>query len=344
MLSNLPIPLLEWYRDNARVLPWRSEPTPYRVLVSEIMLQQTRVAAVLDYFDRFMKRFPTPNDLALASEDELMKQWQGLGYYRRARNLQKAARQIMAEHNGHFPNTYEEIRNLAGVGEYTAGAIASIAFGLPYPAVDGNLLRIVARVTGDFTDITSAAMKKRCTLALKEIIPLHAPGSFNQAMMDLGAMICLPNGAPLCDCCPISDFCVAYKEGLSGKLPVRKKKKARRVEERDVFLFFHERRVAIRRRSSRGLLAGLWEFPSVLSSQEDALLKTWGVRPSLSSFAGTGRHIFSHIEWHMSAYVFFPQSEDIEKGWVWASKRDLSETYALPSAFSSLLPILDKYL
>lgn len=343
-LSNLPVPLLEWYRDNARTLPWRSKPTPYRVWVSEIMLQQTRVAAVLDYFDRFINRFPTPADLALASEDELMKQWQGLGYYSRARNLQRAARQIVEKHNGQFPYSYDEIRALSGVGDYTAGAIASIAFGLPYPAVDGNLLRIVARVTGDFTDVTSTAMKKACTAALQEIIPLHAPGSFNQAMMDLGAMVCLPNGSPLCDRCPISEFCTAYKENLSDTLPVRKKKKARRIEERDVFLFFHDRKVAIRRRTSRGLLAGLWEFPSALSEEKDILLQKWGITLSPSSFAGTGRHIFSHIEWHMSAYLVFPKNTHIEQSWVWADKSDLNEIYALPSAFSAFLPILETYL
>ena len=215
-LKELPIPLLLWYRENARVLPWRSHPTPYRVWVSEIMLQQTRVAAVLDYYRRFLEALPTVADLAAVPEDALMKLWQGLGYYSRARNLQRAARQIMEEHGGIFPSTYEEIRALSGVGDYTAGAISSIAFGIPVPAVDGNVLRVATRVTGDEGDIAAPATKKRVTAALAEIIPLDAPGDFNQAMMELGATVCLPNGAPLCDLCPARAFCTAggYRSGF----------------------------------------------------------------------------------------------------------------------------------
>ena len=197
-LDQLPLPLLQWYHENARVLPWRSDPTPYHVWVSEIMLQQTRVAAVLGYYARFMEALPAVADLAAVEEDRLMKLWQGLGYYNRARNLQKAARQIVEEHGGVFPDTYEAIRALAGVGDYTAGAVASIAFGLPEPAVDGNVLRVVSRLTGDGGDITRPDVKKRMGAALREVIPLDAPGDFNQALMDLGAMVCLPNGEPLC--------------------------------------------------------------------------------------------------------------------------------------------------
>ena len=295
-LKELPIPLLLWYRENARVLPWRSHPTPYRVWVSEIMLQQTRVAAVLDYYRRFLEALPTVADLAAVPEDALMKLWQGLGYYSRARNLQRAARQIMEEHGGIFPSTYEEIRALSGVGDYTAGAISSIAFGLPVPAVDGNVLRVAARVTGDEGDIAAPATKKRVTAALAEIIPLDAPGYFNQAMMELGATVCLPNGAPLCDLCPARAFCTARLTGRTGQLPVKAAKKARRVEERTVFLIFHENRVALRRRPGRGLLAGLWEYPNELSPAGDALAR-WGIAPASLRSAGTGKHIFTHIEW-----------------------------------------------
>ena len=196
-LRQLPIPLLVWYRENARVLPWRSEPSPYHVWLSEIMLQQTRVTAVLDYYRRFLEEVPDIAALAALPQDQLMKLWQGLGYYSRARNLQKAAKQIMDFHGGIFPGTYQEIRALAGVGDYTAGAIASIAFGLSVPAVDGNVLRVAARITGDRGDISTPAMKKKVAQALAEIIPLDAPGDFNQAMMELGATVCLPNGAPL---------------------------------------------------------------------------------------------------------------------------------------------------
>ena len=238
-LRQLPIPLLVWYRENARTLPWRSDPTPYHVWVSEIMLQQTRVAAVLDYYRRFLEAAPDVSTLAALPQDRLMKLWQGLGYYSRARNLQKAAKQVTEDHGGVFPNTYESIRALAGVGDYTAGAISSIAFGLPVPAVDGNVLRVCARITGDSGDIAAPATKKRAAAALADIVPLDAPGDFNQALMELGATVCLPNGAPLCAKCPASDFCRAFQEGRTGELPVKPARKARRVEERTVYLFFY---------------------------------------------------------------------------------------------------------
>ena len=211
-LERLPIPLLEWYRDHARRLPWRDDPTPYHVWVSEIMLQQTRVAAVLGYYARFMEEVPDVEALANLPEERLMKLWQGLGYYNRARNLQAAAKQIMEKHGGVFPQDYESVRALKGVGDYTAGAICSIAFGQPVPAVDGNVLRVVARITGDEGDITTPAMKRRVTEELREIIPLRAAGDFTQAMMELGATVCLPNGAPLCEQCPAKEFCTALHE------------------------------------------------------------------------------------------------------------------------------------
>ena len=333
-LEQLPIPLLVWYRENARALPWRSNPTPYRVWVSEIMLQQTRVAAVLEYYRRFLEEAPTVSDLASLPEDRLMKLWQGLGYYSRARNLQKAARQIMDQWGGVFPNTYEVIRGLAGVGDYTAGAIASIAFGLPVPAVDGNVLRVTARVCGDEGDITLPATKKRVTQALAQVIPLDAPGDFNQAMMELGATVCLPNGAPLCERCPAASFCRAFQEGRTGELPVKAAKKARRIEERTVYLIFYQNQVALRRRPERGLLAGLWEYPNELSGQTD-WLGQWGFSPRALERAGTGRHIFTHIEWHMSAVSAEVDAPALPQGWVWADRTALRDTYALPNAFQS---------
>ena len=333
-LEQLPIPLLLWYRENARVLPWRSHPTPYRVWVSEIMLQQTRVAAVLDYYRRFLEAAPTVAELAALPEDQLMKLWQGLGYYSRARNLQKAARQIMEQFDGTFPNTYEDIRSLAGVGDYTAGAISSIAFGLPVPAVDGNVLRVTARVCGDDGDITTPAMKKKVTRALAQVIPLDAPGDFNQAMMELGATVCLPNGAPLCEKCPAASFCRAYQEGRTGELPVKAPKKARRTEARTVYLFFYENQVALRRRPDKGLLAGLWEYPNELSDGTDwpAL---WGLSPRTLERAGTGRHIFTHIEWHMTALAGELEAPGLPDGWVWADRAALRDAYAVPNAFRS---------
>ena len=333
-LEQLPIPLLLWYRENARVLPWRTHPTPYRVWVSEIMLQQTRVAAVLDYYRRFLEAAPTVADLAALPEDALMKLWQGLGYYSRARNLQKAARQIMEQFGGVFPNTYEDIRSLAGVGDYTAGAISSIAFGIPVPAVDGNVLRVVARITGDSGDITTPAMKKKVTAALQEVIPIGEPGNFNQAMMELGATVCLPNGAPLCEKCPAASFCRALREDRIGELPVKAPKKGRRIEERWVYLLFSGDCVALRRRPNKGLLAGLWEYPNELAS-EASLLASLGLPLGELERVGTGKHIFSHIEWRMTAYT--AQAEDLvlPEGWVWAAREALAREYAVPNAFQA---------
>lgn len=331
-LEQLPIPLLEWYRDNARSLPWRDDPTPYHVWVSEVMLQQTRVAAVLDYYRRFMAEVPDVAALAALSEERLMKLWQGLGYYSRARNLQAAARQIMEEHGGSFPSDYQAVRALKGVGDYTAGAICSIAFGQPVPAVDGNVLRVVTRVTGDEGDITTPAMKAKVAAHLAPIIPLDDPGAFTQAMMELGATVCLPNGAPLCDTCPARSFCTARLENRVDMLPVKTKKKARRVEERTVWLIFHEGRVALRRRPAKGLLAGLWEYPNELSPAGDALAR-WGIAPASLRSAGTGKHIFTHIEWRMSALAVEAGSPALPEGWVWADRAALAREYAVPNAF-----------
>ncbi len=333
-LEQLPIPLLLWYREHARDLPWRQNPTPYRVWVSEIMLQQTRVVAVLDYYRRFLQAAPTVQDLAALPEDTLMKLWQGLGYYSRARNLQKAARQIVDDWGGVFPNTYEGIRSLAGVGDYTAGAIASIAFGIPVPAVDGNVLRVVTRLTADPSDILAAATKKRITAALQQVIPTAQPGQFNQAMMELGATVCLPNGAPLCEKCPAADFCQAFQQGRTGEFPVKAPKKPRRVEKRRVYLIFSDRGVALRRRPERGLLAGLWEYPNELE-EEKAIPALLGLTPEDFQKATTGKHIFSHIEWHMTAYAVQVEPEALHEGWVWADRGALERDYAVPNAFSA---------
>ena len=334
-LKELPIPLLLWYRENARVLPWRSHPTPYRVWVSEIMLQQTRVAAVLDYYRRFLEALPTVADLAAVPEDALMKLWQGLGYYSRARNLQRAARQIMEEHGGIFPSTYEEIRALSGVGDYTAGAISSIAFGLPVPAVDGNVLRVAARVTGDEGDIAAPATKKRVTAALAEIIPLDAPGDFNQALMELGATVCAPNGPPRCLECPAMAFCKGRLRGTAEDLPVKGAKKPRRVEEKTVFLLVRDGKIALRKRPGTGLLAGLWEFPNVEGALDEAAagaaVSVWGLEPRRWESRLTAKHIFTHVEWHMTGYTL-EVAGDGPADFVWADAGALSDR-AVPSAF-----------
>ena len=334
-LERLPIPLLEWFRDNARKLPWRDDPTPYHVWLSEIMLQQTRVAAVLGYYQRFLEEAPDIAALAALPEDRLMKLWQGLGYYSRARNLQKAARVIVEEYGGVFPSGYAAVRALPGVGDYTAGAICSIALGQAAPAVDGNVLRVAARITGDEGDISTPAMKRRVTAALTEAIPLDAPGDFNQALMELGATVCLPNGAPLCERCPVREFCAALAQGRIGELPVKMPKKPRRVEERTVWLIFHGDAVALRRRPGRGLLAGLWEFPNQLG--DGPFPPEEGVSVLSSEYAGQARHIFTHIEWQMTLRTVEAETAALPEGWVWAGRDQLEQKYAVPSAFEGAL-------
>lgn len=239
----------------------------------------------------------------------------------------------MEKHGGQFPVNYEDIRALAGVGDYTAGAIASIALGLSHPAVDGNVLRVVARITGDEGDITTIAMKKRVTAALYQVLPTDYPGDFNQAMMELGAMVCIPNGAPLCDRCPAQDFCVAYATERTQSLPVKSPKKLRRVEHRRVYLLFCGDKIALRQRKKQGLLAGLWEFPNCLAEEE--------IYPHPVEKMGTGKHIFTHIEWHMTAYVGEICEGTLPQGWVLADRQQLAEVYAIPSAFDSFQHIID---
>lgn len=335
--ERLPFLLLDWYRENARELPWRSDPTPYHVWVSEIMLQQTRVAAVLDYYRRFMERLPTVEALASCSEEELMKLWQGLGYYSRARNLQKAARVIVSEYGGELPRDYAAVRALAGVGDYTAGAICSIAFGLPVPAVDGNVLRVMCRVNGDRRDVTKAETKRAVGESLRACMPTQMAGEFNQALMELGATVCLPNGAPLCGKCPLQSLCRAYLDGTTAELPVKSPKKERRVEDRTVYLIFRAGQVALRRRVPRGLLAGLWEFPNELSPWECPVAGE-------STFVAAGKHIFTHIEWRMSAYAVEATSDALPEGWVWASRTELKERYPIPNAFAGFFEVTEKYL
>ena len=276
--------LLSWYRANARDLPWRHTRDPYRIWVSEIMLQQTRVAAVVGYYHRFLQAFPNVEALADAPEEKLLSLWQGLGYYSRARNLRKAA-QIVKE-RGAFPDTYQELLALPGIGAYTAGAIASAAFGRPVPAVDGNVLRVMSRLNDNHGDILSPKVRRGIESQVKALFP-DADADirvFNQALMELGATVCVPNGPPQCERCPVAAHCLARERGTALQLPVRAPKKARRVEDRTVFVLCRDNRTALRKRPGRGLLAGLWEFPNTegtLSETEAAeVVKTWGLSVS----------------------------------------------------------------
>lgn len=335
-LRALVAPLLSWYERNARVLPWRDEPTPYRVWVSEIMLQQTRVEAVKPYFERFLSELPDIVSLARAPEAQLMKLWEGLGYYSRVRNLQKAARIVVAEHGGNLPREPEELARLPGIGPYTAGAVASIAYGRPAPAVDGNVLRVIARVTACRDNIDDAAVKRRVERALRAVYPPGRAGEFTQSLMELGAIVCLPNGEPKCVQCPLSALCRAHARGVEPELPVRKEKKPRRVEDRTVFVIVGSARAALRRRPEKGLLAGMWEFPSAEGTlpqrEAERALRAMGVVPEKLERLPGAKHIFTHIEWHMTGYLVTAERETGER-LIWATRRELLETYALPAAF-----------
>jgi len=344
-LSQIVQPLLDWYAAHARILPWRDEPTPYRVWVSEIMLQQTRVEAVKSYFERFTAELPSIAALASAEEEPLMKLWEGLGYYSRVRNLQKAARQVMEHYDGNLPDDPQELMKLPGIGVYTAGAVASIAYGKPVPAVDGNVLRVIARVTASRANVSEAAVKSEIADQLKEVYPPNHAGDFTQSLMELGAIVCLPNSPPKCEICPLSALCAARAQGIAEDLPMKTAKKPRKIEERTVFLITCCDKAAIEKRPTKGLLAGLWEFPSVsgaLSPQQAGdLLKTWGVSPEQIELLPPSKHIFTHIEWRMTGYLVFAAPPTESNRFVWAERRELIEQYTLPAAFKSFF---DKFL
>lgn len=342
-LEKLPPLLLDWYDRCARVLPWRSNPTPYRVWVSEIMLQQTRVEAVKPYFLRFMDALPDIPALADCPEDALLKLWEGLGYYSRAKNLQKAAKQVMEDYGGALPASFEALRSLPGIGDYTAGSIASIAFGLPCPAVDGNVLRVISRITASRRDITGPQVKKEMGREIAAILPPRV-GDFNQALMELGACVCLPNGEPLCGECPAAGICLARERGIAGELPVKAPKKPRRTEDRTILLVRRqgEDGVALRRRPPRGLLGGMWEpvnLPGVLGREEiAAALEGMGLCLCTLTPLSDSRHIFTHVEWRMTGWEAVVSGEPRpEAGLIWASEEELLRDYPLPSAFRAYL-------
>ena len=312
-------PLLAWYGQNARSLPWRETRDPYAIWVSEVMLQQTRVEAVRGYYARFLAAFPTVSALAEAPEERLLKLWEGLGYYSRARNLQRAAREMVLSHGGQLPGTYEQLIALPGIGDYTAGAIASIAFSCPVPAVDGNVLRVMARLKNDPEDILDPAVKKRVRAELAATMPKDTPGTFNQAMMELGATVCLPNGIPLCDGCPMQAQCAARTAGTERELPTRLGKKTRRVEEKTVFALFVDAKPLIYKRPETGLLAGLWQLPDVpghLSMEEAmAYLDARGIRPLSEVSVYARRHVFTHVEWQMQVIRADVEAPCLPGGW-----------------------------
>ncbi|MBO4990573.1 MAG: A/G-specific adenine glycosylase [Firmicutes bacterium] len=382
---------MAWYDGAKRDLPWRRDITPYRVWLSEIMLQQTRVEAGREYFLRFTETLPDVETLANVPDELLMKLWEGLGYYNRARNLKKAAGVVMEQYGGQLPSTYEELLGLPGIGPYTAGAISSIAFGRQRPAVDGNVLRVVMRLLGRYDDIARDSVKKAVEDALLEVMKegeaYRRPGDFNQSLMELGAIVCIPNGQPRCDDCPWAEVCAAKAQNIAMELPVKQTKKQRRIEEKTVLLLWdQEDRLLLHRRDGKGLLAGLWELPSLPGkldleevnrilaegegqalvgdvsqtlAEEGASRMVTALRP-----AGEATHIFSHVEWHMTAFEGILQAkEDPTPGerstvrkssargvaeeprpylrdvkeetprWMRASRQQIRDEVALPSAF-----------
>ncbi len=346
-LSFIETPLIAWYFENARDLPWRHTKDPYRIWVSEIMLQQTRVEAVKPYYARFLATLPDVYALANAPEEQLLKLWEGLGYYSRVRNMQKAAQTVVEQYDGQFPEKLSMLRKLTGIGEYTAGAIASIAFGISAPAVDGNVMRVLARLMGDDRDIFDPALKKEYGKLLAPYVSKTNPSAYNQGLIELGATVCLPKGLAHCAVCPLSKNCIAYQRQLIDKIPAPKQQKPRKIELRTVLIIQSDREVLVEKRPNKGLLAGLWQLPSLDSHLDEKqvldVAQTMGLDVLRIEALPPAKHIFTHIEWHMIGYrLQLSGLSEIPRQMVAASLEKLEESYPLPSAFSAYLPYLSK--
>ncbi|MDD7266573.1 MAG: A/G-specific adenine glycosylase [Lachnospiraceae bacterium] len=334
-----PEVLVEWYRENGRKLPWRGRGNAYYTWISEIMLQQTRVEAVKRYFTRFILELPDIAALAACREERLLKLWEGLGYYSRVRNLQKAARLIMEEHQGELPHSVRELLALPGIGDYTAGAIASIAYDQPAPAVDGNVLRVTARLLADDTNILLPQMKKRITAYMQGLMPENGSGDLNQALMDLGALVCLP-GKPNCQSCPLTEFCEARRSGRAEELPVREKDTSKKVEEKTILVIQSGDRYLIYKRPVRGLLAGLYGLPELAGHKDEravkAALEKEGLLPLAIWPLPAAKHVFTHRVWQMIGFFVkmeietdFPGSQS----GLWVTKEELAAHYPIPEAY-----------
>lgn len=322
--------LLNWYDSSKRTLPWRDNPNPYHVWISEIMLQQTRVEAVIPYFNQFIQTFPTIQSVAEAEDDVLNKLWEGLGYYSRVRNIKKAAIQIVNEFNGELPRTRKELESLSGIGPYTAGAILSIAFNIPDTAVDGNVLRVFARLTANQNSIKDPKEKAKIRSMVASLLPDKRVGDFNQGLMEIGATVCLPNGVPKCVLCPFNQMCEAFEQGLTKTIPKKQEKKARRVEKRTVLIIEYNHKVVVKKRSEQGLLAGLYEFPNELGHLTKAeIIKRYP--DAVIQKLPKSKHVFSHLEWHMVGYRIVlskPPSEELL-----ATTEEIRSVYSIPTAF-----------
>ena len=334
ILQQLPDALLPWYRENKRDLPWRRSRNPYHIWLSEIMLQQTRVEAAKGYYTRFLSALPTIEALANCDDDALHKLWEGLGYYSRVRNLKKAAQAIVTDYAGQFPTQYENILALPGVGEYTAGAVCSIAFNQPRAAVDGNVLRVVSRILDDPTPIDQPAWKASVRGALEEIYPAQA-ADFTQALMELGATLCGPNRQPDCHSCPCRSFCLGCQHGTAGQLPIKTPKKQKKVEEMTVFILSCDGKYALQKRPHTGLLADLWQFPNLpghLQTQAAlAHLEHSGLHPRQLHRQVLRKHVFTHIQWEMLGYYL--EVAEPSGDFIWMTAGEINAAAALPTAF-----------
>ena len=334
--------LLEWYSFNKRDLPWRHTKNPYLIWISEIMLQQTRVEADKVYYERFIKRLPSLEDLATIQEDELLKLWEGLGYYSRVRNMQKCAKCLVEKGYSNLPSTYQELIALPGIGKYTAGAILSIAFDQSVPAIDGNVYRIISRFYALEETISKASSYAYFATYLDKILPPKDCGDFTQSFMDLGSLICIPKN-PKCEECPLKEKCQAYLQKSVDKYPVIQKKKEQKIEERNVYLYIYQDKIGIRKRDNKGLLASMYEFPndteslSSIDIENDLLEK--GISYEQVLEIGESKHVFSHIIWYMKGYLIY-LNEPIDL--LWVSKTALFSQYSIPSAFSYYLHIINQ--
>lgn len=334
-LEKMVDPLLEWYQKEKRDLPWRHTNDSYKIWISEIMLQQTRVEAVIEYYERFLKELPDLESLAKVSEDKLLKLWEGLGYYSRARNLKKCAETLVENQQKYLPRDYEELKKLPGIGPYAAASIGSIAYHLKTPAIDGNVLRVMTRIYEDDRDIMKAQVRNDYFEKLAKIMPENTR-DFTESLMELGALVCLPNGLPKCECCPLRFLCLAHIHGTMMDFPKKKKENKRKIEEKTIIVLEYENKIAIQKRPEKGLLASLYEFYNMegIYSEEEIKEKLQKEIDILKiKPLGDSKHIFSHIEWHMTGF-YISCKEMPKKTFTWVTKRELKEKYSFPTAFS----------
>jgi A/G-specific adenine glycosylase len=343
--------LLTWYKENKRTLPWRANQDPYRVWVSEIMLQQTRVDTVIPYFERFTSYFPTLQSLAYADEEKVLKAWEGLGYYSRVRNLQTAVKEVCESYGGKVPDTPEKISSLKGVGPYTAGAILSIAYGLPEPAVDGNVMRVLSRILYITEDISKPKTRVIFEKAVRDLISHEDPSSFNQGMMELGALVCTPR-SPACLLCPMREMCRAFEAGKQAELPVKTgKTKVRTAKMAAGILLNDEGKILIHKRPSEGLLANMWEFPnneylgSVKSAGKAALLdyieESIQASGEIEDKIGYIEHVFSHLKWEIQIWQgkLAAQPAALPDDWKWVDAAEI-EQYPFPVSHQKIIKLL----